>query len=55
VKLGPWTSVVLNGDRREAWKTLWISYHLGKSRQYVKGPRTSFILKGPSCLGANLE
>lgn len=53
VKLGPWISVSRNGVSKVAWNTLWIFHCRGNSSRYVRGPKTSMILKGPSLLGVN--
>ena len=51
VKLLPYVSFSLYGRSRVAWKTLWIRQVVGSFNQYVIGPRTSVIVKGPSRFG----
>jgi hypothetical protein len=46
-KAGLWVSVVVNGVRKEEWKTGWILHPLGKESRYVIGEMTSVILNGP--------
>src|SRR5882724_12934644 len=55
VKLGPCASVSLYGMRSPMWNTSWIFHQAGRFNLYVTGPRTSFTINGPYCLGARLN
>ena len=52
---GPYVSVCLYGDRREAWKTGCIFHVGGSFSWYDSADKTFSMVNGPSLLGENLR